>query len=160
VRLLAIGKQRQSAEAELFERYARRIKPALLLQAFNEATGSPAEIKRREAAVLLAAVAPKDFVVALDEGGDAPDSVRLAAMLGKWGADGARICFIIGGAEGLDGSVIARADAILSLGALTWPHLLVRPMLAEQIYRAQMINMGHPYHRAGRPTGGRPNDGI
>ncbi len=159
MRLLAVGRQRQSPEAELFERYAKRIKPALLLQEFNEATGSPMEIKRREAAALLAGVAPKEFVVALDGGGDAPDSMKLAAMLAKWGADGARLCFIIGGAEGLDGSVIARANAVLSLGALTWPHLLVRPMLAEQIYRAQMINIGHPYHRAGRPTG-KPNDGI
>jgi 23S rRNA (pseudouridine1915-N3)-methyltransferase len=160
MRLLAIGRQRQSPEAELFERYAGRIKPNLVLQTFNDGTGSPVEIKRREAAALLGAVTAQDFVIALDGGGVAPDSPGLAAMLTKWRESGAKLCFIIGGAEGLDGSVIARADAILSLGALTWPHLLVRPMLAEQIYRAQMISMGHPYHRAGRPTGGKPNDGI
>jgi 23S rRNA (pseudouridine1915-N3)-methyltransferase len=151
MRLLAIGRQRQSPEAELFERYAARIRPKLLLQEFNDGTGSPMEIKRREAAMLLGAVTPKDFVVALDGGGAAPDSAGLAAMLARWGESGAKLCFIIGGAEGLDGSVLARSDAQLSLGPLTWPHLLVRPMLAEQIYRAQMINMGHPYHRAGRP---------
>ncbi len=154
MRLLAVGRQKQSAEAALFERYAVRIRPKLVLQEFIEGSGSPIEIKRREAAALLAAVMPKDFVVALDGGGDAPDSVRLAAMLAKWGEGGAKICFIIGGAEGLDRSVIERADAVLSLGALTWPHLLVRAMLAEQIYRAQMINIGHPYHRAGRPQAG------
>ena len=137
----------------LFERYAERIRPALVLQEFNDGTGSPVEIKRREAAMLLAAVTPQDFVVALDGGGAAPDSPGLAGMLGRWGESGRKLCFIIGGAEGLDGSVIARAEAKLSLGALTWPHLLVRPMLAEQIYRAQMINLGHPYHRAGRPSG-------
>jgi 23S rRNA (pseudouridine1915-N3)-methyltransferase len=151
MRLLAIGRQRQSPEGALFERYAARIKPKLLLQEFNDGTGSPIEIKRREAAMLLGAVSPQDFVIALDGAGAAPDSPGLAAMLAKWRDGGARLCFIIGGAEGLDGSVIARADAKLSLGALTWPHLLVRPMLAEQIYRAQMINMGHPYHRSGRP---------
>jgi 23S rRNA (pseudouridine1915-N3)-methyltransferase len=69
----------------------------------------------------------------------------------KWTQTGRKLAFVIGGAEGLDAAVIARADATLSLGRLTWPHLLVRPMLAEQIYRAQMIAAGHPYHRAGRP---------
>jgi 23S rRNA (pseudouridine1915-N3)-methyltransferase len=72
-------------------------------------------------------------------------------MLTRWSETGKRLSFVIGGAEGLDAAVIARADAKISLGRLTWPHMLVRPMLAEQIYRAQMINTGHPYHRAGRP---------
>jgi 23S rRNA (pseudouridine1915-N3)-methyltransferase len=151
MRLLAIGRQRQSPEGLLFERYAERIKPMLQLQEFNDGTGAPVEIKRREAAFLLGAVSAQDFVVALDQGGHAPDSPGLAALLVKWAETGKKPCFIIGGAEGLDASVIARADAKLSLGALTWPHLLVRPMLAEQIYRAQMINMGHPYHRSSRP---------
>jgi 23S rRNA (pseudouridine1915-N3)-methyltransferase len=61
------------------------------------------------------------------------------------------LCFLIGGAEGLDRTVIARADFTLSLGRMTWPHLLVRAMLAEQIYRARSIAAGHPYHRFGRP---------
>jgi 23S rRNA (pseudouridine1915-N3)-methyltransferase len=151
MRLLAIGRQRQSPEAELFKRYAVRIKPALALQEFNDGTGSPIEIKRREAALLLGAVSAQDFVVALDHGGQTPDSGGLAILLAKWNEAGKKLCFVIGGAEGLDASVIARADAQLSLGPLTWPHLLVRPMLAEQIYRAQMINIGHPYHRSGRP---------
>lgn len=151
MRLLAVGRQRQAPEAELFERYAARIRPRLALQEFNDGNGSPVEIKRREAAMLLAAVTPQDFVIALDGDGLALDSPGLAVRLAKWQERHAKLCFIIGGAEGLDGSVIARADATLSLGAMTWPHLLVRPMLAEQIYRAQMINMGHPYHRSGRP---------
>ena len=90
-------------------------------------------------------------MVALDGGGLAPDSLGLAKHLAKWTETGKKLAFIIGGAEGLDASVIARAGAKISLGALTWPHILVRPMLAEQIYRAQMINVGHPYHRSGRP---------
>jgi 23S rRNA (pseudouridine1915-N3)-methyltransferase len=151
MRILAIGRQRQSVEAVLFERYAVRIKPNLSLQEFNDGTGSPVEIKRREAALLLAAINAQDFVVALDGGGQAPDSPGLASLLAKWTETGKKLSFVIGGAEGLDSSVIARADAKLSLGPLTWPHLLVRPMLVEQIYRAQMINMGHPYHRSGRP---------
>ena len=153
MRLLAIGRQRNTPEAALFERYARRIRPGLVLHEFAEGAGAPAEIKRREAAALLGALTPQDFVVALDLGGLAPDSPALAEHLGRWMASGRRPAFVIGGAEGLDAAVITRADAVLSLGPLTWPHLLVRPMLAEQLYRAQMIRAGHPYHRAGRPSG-------
>ncbi|MDE8349215.1 MAG: 23S rRNA (pseudouridine(1915)-N(3))-methyltransferase RlmH [Acidocella sp.] len=151
MRLLAIGRGKPGPEAELFARYAARIKPGLKLQEFNDGVGSPVEIKRREAEALLAAIAAPDFVVALDAGGKTPDSLELAKMLAGWTDSGKNLTFVIGGAEGLDASVIARAEAVLSLGQLTWPHMLVRPMLAEQIYRAQMINTGHPYHRAGRP---------
>ncbi|HUW79401.1 MAG TPA: 23S rRNA (pseudouridine(1915)-N(3))-methyltransferase RlmH, partial [Acidocella sp.] len=80
-----------------------------------------------------------------------PDSAELARLLTKWTESGKKLAFVIGGAEGLDVRIIDRAGAKLSLGKLTWPHMLVRPMLAEQIYRAQMINAGHPYHRSGRP---------
>jgi 23S rRNA (pseudouridine1915-N3)-methyltransferase len=152
MRLLAIGKaSHDSPESALFTRYATRIKPALELVEFPYGFGSPAEIKRREADALLAALAPQEFVIALDGGGAAPDSPELAKLLTKWTGQGKKLAFIIGGAEGLEARMIARANAKLSLGPLTWPHLLVRPMLAEQIFRAQMINIGHPYHRTGRP---------
>ncbi len=152
MRVLAIGKAPKTApESLLFARYAARLKPALTLTEFNDGQGSGSEIKRREAAVLLGAVTAQDFVVALDSGGQAPDSVAFSGLLTKWLESGRRVSFIIGGAEGLDAAVIARADAKLSLGELTWPHLLARAMLAEQIYRARMIAVGHPYHRAGRP---------
>jgi 23S rRNA (pseudouridine1915-N3)-methyltransferase len=150
MRVLAVGKGK-GAEAELFSRYAGRIKPALALTEFEDGYGSAVEIKRREAALLLNAVTAQDFVVALDAGGVAPDSLELAKLLAKWTDAGKKLCFVIGGAEGLDAAVIARADAVISLGKLTWPHMLARPMLAEQIFRAQMINLGHPYHRSGRP---------
>jgi 23S rRNA (pseudouridine1915-N3)-methyltransferase len=75
-------------------------------------------------------------------------SAALAKRLGKWQATGIRdLAFIIGGAEGLDTAVLERADLVLSLGTMTWPHLLVRVLLAEQLYRAQCILAGHPYHR-------------
>jgi len=150
MRVLAIGRGKKSPETELFARYAARIKPGLTVQEFDDGHGAPAEIKRREAVLLLGTVAA-DFVVALDAGGLAPDSVELAGLLRRWTETGKKLTFIIGGAEGLDGSVIARADAVMSFGKLTWPHMLARAMLAEQLYRAQMITAGHPYHRAGRP---------
>jgi len=152
MRILAIGKASKTApEMALFERYAARIRPAFGITEFPDGHGNPVEIKRREAAALLAALTAPDFAVALDAGGAVPDSMELARLLTKWAETGRRLNFVIGGAEGLDAAVIARADAVLSFGRLTWPHMLMRPMLAEQIYRAQMIAAGHPYHRAGRP---------
>ncbi len=116
-----------------------------------EGRGAPAEAKRREAEALLAALPAGGFAVALDLGAPAPSSEALAAALVRWTERGKPICFLIGGADGLDARVLARADHVLSLGPMTWPHMLVRVMLAEQLFRAQAINAGHPYHRAGRP---------
>lgn len=152
MRLLAIGKAAgKTPEMELFARYAKRIRPSLTLLEFSDGQGSPAEIKRRESEAILAALKPDEFVIALDMDGAMPDSPGLAALLAAWLERSRKLAFVIGGAEGLDAPVIARAGAKLSLGHLTWPHLLVRPLLAEQIYRAQAILAGHPYHRAGRP---------
>jgi 23S rRNA (pseudouridine1915-N3)-methyltransferase len=116
-----------------------------------EARGSPAEIRRREGAAILAALPEAGILVALDLGGTAPDTETLAGLVARWEETGRAIAYAIGGAEGLDPAVLARADHRLSLGPLTWPHFLVRGLLAEQLYRAQCIRTGHPYHRAWRP---------
>ncbi len=147
--LLAIGRLGRAPEAALVGRYAERL--SLRLTELPDGTGSPAEIKRREADAILAALPPRAFLVALDLAGSTPDSAGLAALLLRWQDSGRPVCFVIGGAEGLEARVIGRADAVLSLGRLTWPHALVRVMLAEQLYRARAIAAGHPYHRAGRP---------
>jgi len=154
--LLAIGRLRDSPEAALFARYNTRLRPSLALTELAEARGPAGEVKRREAAALLAALPAQAFVVALDQAGKEPDSARLAEQLEHWLGLGRPLCFVIGGAEGLDASLLARSDYILSLGKLTWPHMLARAMLAEQLYRARMIATGHPYHRAGRPDDGFP----
>jgi 23S rRNA (pseudouridine1915-N3)-methyltransferase len=151
LQLIAVGRLRDGPEADLFSRYAGRLRPKLSVTEIAEARGAPAEIKRREAAALLAALPATAFVVALDLAGEALDSETLAVRLERWLGLGQPICFLIGGTEGLDRSVITRADYVLSLGRLTWPHLLVRAMLAEQLFRARAIASGHPYHRAGRP---------
>ncbi len=149
VRIAAVGRMGNSPEAALFARYVARVRPSPVLVEIAEARGVPAEAKRREAAALLATVPDGAFAVALDQGGAALDTAGFAAMLA--GARPGAVCFLIGGAEGLDASVLARADRALSLGAMTWPHLLARAMLAEQLFRAYSIAIGHPYHRAGRP---------
>jgi len=151
IRIIAIGRLRAGPEADLFQRYAERIRPRPTLVEIPEARGAPAEVKRRESAALLATLSRESLVVALDLGGGQPDSAEFARLLERWTASGWDTCFLIGGAEGLDRAVLERADYCLSLGAMTWPHFLVRGMLAEQIYRAQSINRGHPYHRSGRP---------
>jgi 23S rRNA (pseudouridine1915-N3)-methyltransferase len=151
LRVIAIGKLRDGPEAALFARYNARLRPKFAVTEIAESRGAPAEVKRRESAALLAALPDNAFVVALDPGGTSPDSQALARLLEGWLATGRSICFLIGGAEGVDASVTMRADYVLSLGKLTWPHFLVRAMLAEQVYRARSIAAGHPYHRPGRP---------
>ncbi len=146
-----MGRLARGPEAELFERYAARLRPKIVVAEVAECRGHPLEIRRREAALLLAALPARAVVVALDLGAPAPTSEALALALTAWTDTGRTPCFLIGGAEGLDAAVLARADHILSLGPLTWPHMLVRVMLAEQLFRAQSIASGHPYHRAGRP---------
>jgi 23S rRNA (pseudouridine1915-N3)-methyltransferase len=138
-------------EAALYAHYAARLRPPPEVTEIPEARGAPAEIRRREGAALVAALPADALAIALDLGGEAPDSLRFAALLGRWEETGRPLCFLIGGAEGLDPAVTARAEHRISLGAMTWPHFLVRGMLAEQLYRAQAIRANHPYHRAWRP---------
>ena len=151
MRLIAIGKHRPGPERDLFDRYNARLRPPLDISDLPDGRGAPAEIKRREAGALLAALPHGALAVVLDGGGACPGSDGLAHLVDRWAGTGRLLCFVVGGAEGLDASVLGRADHVLSLGAMTWPHMLVRPLLAEQLYRAQCIRTGHPYHRAGRP---------
>jgi 23S rRNA (pseudouridine1915-N3)-methyltransferase len=105
-------------------------------------------LKGREAELILAALPAGMLLVALDERGAAWSSRVFADRIATWRDHGwPELAFAIGGAEGLDGGVLDRADAIVSLGPMTWPHLLVRGLLLEQLYRAQQIRAGHPYHR-------------
>ncbi len=150
-RLLAIGRIKPGPEAALFAQHNARLRPALEVSEFPEARGSPAEIRLREGAAIQAALPTAVLLVAMDLGGTAPSSEALAALTTRWMEAARPIAFAIGGAEGLAESVLARADHRLSLGPLTWPHFLVRGLLAEQLFRAQCIRDGHPYHRAWRP---------
>ncbi len=87
--------------------------------------------------------------MALDPGGQALDSEGFAAALGRWRDGGVRdLVFVLGGPDGLGPAVLARAERKLSFGPMTWPHLLARAMLAEQLWRGASILAGHPYHRA------------
>ncbi len=148
--MICVGRARKAPEAALFERYAARLPWPLSLREVDERRPlKGGELKRREARLLLAQVPEGARLVALDERGRDLSSAELATIIGGWRDDGCRAAaFVIGGADGLDKSVRERADLVLALGRATWPHMLVRAMLAEQIYRVYAILSGHPYHRA------------
>ncbi len=152
--IASAGRFRDGPERGLFERYRSRIRWTVELREV-EARGrrAPAETIRREAELLAACCPAGAHVVALDAGGRNLSSEDFARRLGALRDRGGKdIVFLIGGAEGLAPSLVAGADLVLAFGSATWPHLLVRAMLAEQIFRAQEILAGHPYHRAREPV--------
>ena len=149
--LIAVGRMRGDPAAAMFERYRKRLRAPLALTEIEVAAG-PARA-RREGERLLAAVPAGAVVAVLDEGGEMLSSEGFARRLARWRESGRRDCaFLVGGADGNGEEVMSKADFRLSLGPMTWPHLLVRVLLAEQLYRAEAILAGHPYHRGG----GRP----
>jgi 23S rRNA (pseudouridine1915-N3)-methyltransferase len=147
--IVAVGRGGKGPGQALLAAFARRRAPPIDLKEVEERRPmTPAERKPREAEKLLAAVPPGAKIVALDERGKSLTSAEFAATLGAWRDQGApAVAFLIGGADGHDDSVRQKADLVLNLGTLTWPHMLVRGLIAEQIYRAQCILDGHPYHR-------------
>jgi 23S rRNA (pseudouridine1915-N3)-methyltransferase len=151
-RIVAVGRMKAGPELALYQHYAARVKPAIAMQEVEEKRPlSAAELKAREAELLLAALDEakgKRAVIVLDEQGKQLSSRAFAQRLQRFEDEGAQeIAFLIGGADGHGAAVLERADLKLSLGAMTWPHLMVRALLAEQLYRAQAILAGHPYHR-------------
>ena len=150
IRVLAVGSLGRGPEKELVDDYVKRLPWSCEITEFDfKKPAKSAELrKKQEAEKLITAIPPSAAVIALDERGKSLDSRGLAGKLESWANEGrGTVIFIIGGADGLDGAVRKRADLVLSFGTLTWPHKLVRVMLAEQIYRAWSIQTGHPYHR-------------
>ncbi|CAK0779961.1 Ribosomal RNA large subunit methyltransferase H [Azospirillaceae bacterium] len=149
--LAAVGRLRAGPERSLFELYAQRLTwPLTVREVEIKKTLTVSERRRREAELLSEALPSGAVILALDERGQQLDSGRFAARLGRWRDDGVQdLGIVIGGADGLDESIRNRAGLVLAFGAMTWPHMLVRVLVAEQIYRAQQILAGHPYHRDG-----------
>lgn len=136
--LIARGKIGRSPEAELVERYAKRIAWPFKLTELPDSGGTPPAPLTPFRAVLL------------DERGRQLSSEDFAAVLGKWRDEGVREArFLIGAADGHGDAARQQADLLLGFGAMTWPHMLARAMLAEQLWRATSILAGHPYHRSG-----------
>ena len=148
--MAAVGRGRDTATDTLFADYARRCAwPMRLVEVQARDSVPPDRRKAAEAELLLAAVPAGSALAVLDERGRDLTSPELAHRLGVWRDQGHRTAaFLIGGADGLDERVRAAAGLQLAFGRQTWPHRLVRAMLAEQLYRATTILAGHPYHRA------------
>jgi 23S rRNA (pseudouridine1915-N3)-methyltransferase len=156
ITIAAIGRLKAGPERELYERYldrasaaGKRLGLAFATRELAESrAASDAARKEQEAAALLAAVPPGTVLVALDEDGRTADSAAFAAHIARWRDGGTPgIVFAIGGPDGHGPGVATKAAFRLAFGAMTWPHQLVRIMLAEQLYRAVTILSGHPYHR-------------
>jgi 23S rRNA (pseudouridine1915-N3)-methyltransferase len=158
VLIVAVGRLKQGPERELAERYRKRATDfgrKIGLQAFDiveirESRADNLERRMLEESIAIANVVPdRAIMVILDERGSIMNSASFAGRLQDWRAqDRPALVFILGGADGLAPSLRDKADFALALGALTWPHQLVRIMLLEQLYRAVTILGGHPYHRA------------
>ena len=156
ITIAAVGRLKAGPERELFDRFTARVDAAgrklgltITVREFAESrAGSATARKQEEAAAILAALAARGPIVALDEAGKALASPVFADKIARWRDDGASdIVFAIGGADGHGPALLDKAILRLAFGQMTWPHQLVRVMLAEQLYRAVTILAGHPYHR-------------
>ncbi len=135
-----MGQLKSGPEYDLFQQYKKRLSHVEIIQ-LKQST------KEAEEKFFLKHIRESDCIIGLDEQGkdyaSIPFAQFLAAQLGTY----KNICFLIGGADGLSDGVRQRCHHLLSFGKLTWPHMLVRGMLMEQMYRATLILNGHPYHR-------------
>jgi 23S rRNA (pseudouridine1915-N3)-methyltransferase len=148
--LIVVGKVKKGAWRDLIDDYKTRIKwPVNLIEIESKYTDGKAQ-QEQENRFILDKLDEKSFVIVLDERGDGLRSLDFAQTLQKIRDTGeSKLTFLIGGAEGFTDEVRNKANILISFGQQTWPHVMVRVMLLEQIYRAQQILAGHPYHREG-----------
>lgn len=151
LRLLAVGVKMPSWVESGFDEYARRMPPhlALTLEAIKpgDRRRSVAQAMATEQKALQARIKASDWVVALDERGTPWSTKDLATQLDRWQHQGGDVCLLVGGPDGLTPALRQSADQRWSLSKLTFPHPLVRVILAEQLYRAWSLLTSHPYHR-------------
>lgn len=136
--IVARGRIGRSPEAELIDRYLKRVSWPTKITELPDTGGK------------IPPIEPGTRIVMLDEKGRDLPSMAFATQLGRWRDDGVRETrFLLGAADGFDDAQRAQADLLLAFGKATWPHLMARAMLAEQLWRAASILAGHPYHREG-----------
>ena len=149
--VLSVGNRCPGWIRQGFNEYAKRMPKEMPLSLTEIAAPKhhqdSSKINELEAKKILQKIQPTDWVVALDEKGRHLSSPALAGELERWCDLGKDVVFVIGGANGLASEVLERANQQLSLSALTFPHYVVRVLIAETLYRAWSINIGHPYHR-------------
>lgn len=147
--LLCVGTLKTGPEKDLLDQYRTRLSwPFEMREVICRKSGSSDQIKAWEGDLLLQAVESDSLVIGLDERGTPLTSLEFAQTLENYRNEGIKsLTFVIGGADGFSEPVRNRCQRLISFGRMTWPHLLVRGLLVEQIYRAQQILIGHPYHR-------------
>ncbi len=151
--IIAIGKSKKGAETSLIEGWTARMAHFTRITEFDSPLPAGPKRTKDESARMLdwfdrQPGTPKRLVC-LDPTGQDIASDRLAAMIGDWRDAGTAACyFALGGADGHHAGLRDKSDAVIAFGRATWPHMLCRVMLAEQLYRAEMILAGHPYHRS------------
>jgi 23S rRNA (pseudouridine1915-N3)-methyltransferase len=147
VRIVAIGTRMPAWVSTAYEEYTRRLKTTMRVDLEELPAGKDkSRLKAEDDKRLLERVGV-DYLVALDEHGKSLTTVALARWLSQRLQDGRDLCFVIGGADGLGPEILEKADLRWSLSALTFPHAMVRVILAEQLYRAHSVLHNHPYHR-------------
>jgi len=151
--LISVGRAKKGPLSDLFDLYAKRLSASrwgrLVLTEVEERRPLPREQRQRREAQLIQAALPKGATpILLDEAGESLDSRAFAKWIQAMELEGHRdLAFVIGGADGLDPSLIENSHRQLAFGIMTWPHMMVRLLLAEQLYRAHTILTDHPYHR-------------
>ncbi len=146
--ILAVGALKKGAHLDLYDTYLKRIQWSVSLIEVESKIKDQKQRQIDEQDKLLKHINAQAFIVALDERGKSLPSSQFSDTIKKFQNDGgSHMQFILGGADGLTEVLRAKSNLLLSFGAQTWPHMLARVMLLEQIYRAQQILSGHPYHR-------------
>jgi 23S rRNA (pseudouridine1915-N3)-methyltransferase len=151
LRIISVGTKCPGWVRQGFDEYAKRM-PREMPLSLQEIPAprhhqDSNKVDEVEGKKIAEKIGPSDWVVALDEQGKSFDSKTLAQALDGWRDLGKDVVFLIGGANGLSDALLDRANQRISLSALTFPHYLVRVLIAEALYRAHSICIGHPYHR-------------
>lgn len=138
---ITVGKLKNDPLLDVFDDYKKRLSCKFSLLEIDAKTQADQLIRIEEA------INPKAALVVMDERGKSLSSRDFAAKMDGWQISHGHVQFVIGGADGLSNAIRQKATFLLSFGAQTWPHMMARVMLMEQVYRAQQILAGHPYHR-------------
>lgn len=150
VDLIAVGKLKKGSWYDLQEEYHTRLRWDLTVHEVESKILDEKDQQKEEQKLILSKLDPNSYVIALDERGKGLRSIDFASTIEKIQTSGtSKITFMIGGAMGFLDEVRSKANLLIGFGPQTWPHMMVRVMVLEQIYRAQQIMAGHPYHREG-----------
>ena len=148
IEIICVSKMRKGTFYDIAQNYQKRLQWPLAIREVESSHKTQAQIQKDEEEKILACLKGGAVTIALDERGKSYKSVDFAKKLENFAMEGrSDLQFIIGGAYGLSDPVRQKADLLLSFGQQTWPHLMARTMLIEQIYRSQQILAGHPYHK-------------